>query len=111
VRLVNIVVILGSARLNQELSKRFAQEKTNLGEPIEIVMLEKSEGVVDRDRDALQVAREAAIKEYFFGDTKRTLSPNTQQVDYDTLTIYKCPDRELFSSPYQIRARGRFGRC
>ncbi len=90
------MIVLGSARLNQELTRRFAQEKTSLGEPISVVMLEKSEGVVQLDREALQNSLEASIKEYFFGDKKRTLSPHTQQVDFDTLTIYKSPDRELF---------------
>ncbi len=85
--------MLGSARLNQELTRRFASEKTSLGESIGVVMLDKSEGVVDRDRDALQLARESSIKEYFFGDPKRTLSPSTQQVDFDSLTIYKTPER------------------
>ena len=51
-------------------------------------MLDKSDGVVERDKDALQPAREAAIREYFFGTTKTTLSPHTQQIDFDTLTVY-----------------------
>ncbi len=96
---MNIVIILGSARLNQELTRRLAQEKTSLGETISVVMLEKSEGVVERDRDALQQAREASIKEYFFGDAKGTLSPYTQQVDYDSLTIYRSPDRVFLRLP------------
>jgi len=89
---VNIIAVLGSARLNQELTRRFAQEKTSLGDPIGVVLLDKSEGVVDRDRDTLQRAREAVIREYFFGDSRRTLSPYTQQVDFDSLTIYKIPE-------------------
>jgi len=64
------------------------QERTSLGEPISVVMLDKSDGVVERDKDALQPAREAAIREYFFGTGRTTLSPHTQQVDFDTLTVY-----------------------
>ena len=37
----------------------------------------------------MQAVQEAAIKEYFFGDSKRTLSPFTQQVDFDGVAIYR----------------------
>lgn len=92
---VNIIVVLGSARMNAELLRRFSTEKTSLGEPINVVLLDKSEGVVERDEAFMQQAHEAAIKEYFFGDTKRTLSPFTQQVDFDGVTIYRAADREF----------------
>jgi len=55
-------------------------------------MLDKSEGVADRDESFMQHSREANIKEYFFGDPNRTLSPYTQQLDFDNLTIYKVPE-------------------
>jgi polyribonucleotide 5'-hydroxyl-kinase len=80
--------------MNAELTKRFAEEKTSLGEPINVVLLDKSEGVVERDEAFLQQSREAAIKEYFFGDARRTLSPQIQQVDFDSLIIYKPSDCE-----------------
>lgn len=44
---------------------------------------------MDRDDVYMQQSREASIKEYFFGDAKRTLSPHTQQVDFDSITVYK----------------------
>ncbi|KLU93099.1 Clp1 [Magnaporthiopsis poae ATCC 64411] len=86
--LVNIVVVLGSARLTQELTRRFATEKTSLGETVGVVSLDKSDGVVERDEGFLQQCREAAIKEYFFGDASLTLSPSTQQVAFDDVHIY-----------------------
>ena len=92
---VNIVIVLGSARMNAELLRRFGKEKTSLGEPISVVMLDKSEGVVERDELFMQLLQEAAVKEYFFGDAKRTLSPFTQQVDFDGVFIYKAPERKL----------------
>lgn len=85
---VNIVVVLGSARLTQELTRRFATEKTSLGETVGVVSLDKSDGVVERDEGFLQQCREAAIKEYFFGDASLTLSPSTQQVAFDDVHIY-----------------------
>ncbi|KAL7800258.1 Pre-mRNA cleavage complex II protein Clp1 domain-containing protein [Trichoderma ceciliae] len=89
---INIVVVVGSARLHVEFSNRFASETTSLGEPIQVVSIDRSDGVVERDEAFLQHSREATIKEYFFGDAKRTLSPQIQQVDFDSLVIYKLAD-------------------
>lgn len=89
---VNVVVVLGSGRLNAELQKSLGQKRTSLGEAITVVQLDKSEGVVERDEAFMQQTREAAIKEYFFGDAKMTLSPATQQVDFSAVTIFKIPD-------------------
>lgn len=59
---------------------------------IQVVSIDKSDGVVERDESFLEQSREAVIKEYFFGDAKRTLSPQIQQVDFDSLVIYKLAD-------------------
>ncbi|KAM0521935.1 hypothetical protein ACHAPE_002499 [Trichoderma viride] len=89
---INIVVVIGPASLHKEFSNRFANEKTSLGEPIQVVSIDESDGAVKRDEALLQHSREAVIKEYFFGDAKRTLSPQIQQVDFDSLVIYKLAD-------------------
>ncbi|KAL7925651.1 Pre-mRNA cleavage complex II protein Clp1 domain-containing protein [Trichoderma austrokoningii] len=89
---INIVVVIGPASLHSEVSNRFANERTSLGEPIQVVSIDESDGVVKRDEASSQHAREAVIKEYFFGDAKRTLSPQIQQVDFGSLVIYKLAD-------------------
>ncbi|CAM1503278.1 Fc.00g080540.m01.CDS01 [Cosmosporella sp. VM-42] len=86
---INVIVSIGSQSFNAELTKRFGAEKTSLGEHISIVSLDKSDGVAERDEAFLQHNREASIKEYFFGDAKRTLSPLIQQVDFDGIVTYK----------------------
>lgn len=86
---INIVVVVGSTRINAELTKRFANERTSLAEPIQVLALDRSEGVVERDDNFMDHTREQIIKEYFFGDGRRALSPQIQQVDFDRLTIYK----------------------
>ncbi|KAI1660924.1 Clp1-domain-containing protein [Daldinia decipiens] len=86
---VNIVLVIGSERISSEIQKKFAGQKTSLDEPITVVSLDKSGGVVERDTGFLQHVHEAAIKEYFFGDTNTTLSPFTQQVDFSALSIWK----------------------
>ncbi|KAH9993661.1 Clp1-domain-containing protein [Xylariaceae sp. FL0662B] len=86
---VNIVLVIGSERMSSEMHKRFANQRTSLGEPVNVVGLEKSGGVVERDAAFLQHVREAAIREYFFGNAKTTLSPFTQQVDFAALSIWR----------------------
>ncbi|CAG9990232.1 unnamed protein product [Clonostachys byssicola] len=89
---INVVVVIGTPLLEQELAKRFTSVKTSLGEPIDIVLLDKSDGVAHRDQNFMQHVREACIKEYFFGDARRTLSPQIQQADFDGLVIYRASE-------------------
>ncbi|KAI5464938.1 pre-mRNA cleavage complex II protein Clp1 [Mariannaea sp. PMI_226] len=105
---INIIVVIGSGRVEAELSKRFSNETTSLGETINVIHLDASNGVVHRDEVFMQHWREGAIKEYFFGDARRTLSPLIQQVDFDSVVIYKASDnpseglvREDPSTPMQ----------
>ncbi|KAM6519250.1 Cleavage polyadenylation factor subunit clp1 [Fusarium falciforme] len=94
---VNVLIVVGSSHLGGELTKRFANERTSLGEPISVVPLDKSDGVVERDEMFMQHAREAAIKEYFFGDSRRTLSPLIQQVDFDNVVVYHTPEQPTYN--------------
>lgn len=89
---VNVVVVIGTTRVNDEIARRFADEKTSLGEPVAVIFLDKSDGAVERSPALAEHARQAVIKEYFFGDSRRTLSPQIQQVDFSGLTLYKVPD-------------------
>ncbi|CAJ2514093.1 Uu.00g022120.m01.CDS01 [Anthostomella pinea] len=86
---VNIVLVVGSERVGSEMQKRFAGQQTSLGETITVVGLDKSGGVVERDAGFMQQVREAAIREYFFGSSKTTLSPFTQQMDFAALSMWK----------------------
>ncbi|KAG7106265.1 mRNA cleavage and polyadenylation factor CLP1 like protein [Verticillium longisporum] len=94
----NIILVLGSSRINTELSRRFANERTGLGEQIHVIHLDRSEGVATRDEGYMQQACEASIREYFFGNIGRTLSPATQQVDFDSLTIYRLGDYSVYGN-------------
>lgn len=97
---MNIVIVLGSPRLTAELSKRLSNQESSLGEKIHVIPLDKSDGVAVRDESFREQLCEALIKEYFFGTVGHTLSPATQQVDFDSLTIYRLGDCEcLFFVP------------
>ena len=92
--LVNVLVVLGSERLYSDLLRRFNAQNTVAGETIAVVKVDKSGGCVDRDEAYLQQFRQSQIREYFFGDANNTLSPHTQQIDFNQLTIYKLAERE-----------------
>ncbi|TGO57884.1 hypothetical protein BOTNAR_0192g00070 [Botryotinia narcissicola] len=97
---VNIILVLGSERLHSEMLRRFSTQKIDNGEAITLVRLDKSGGCVDRDDTFMQQMREATIKEYFFGDAKRTLSPHTQLVNFDELSIYKVKEAHSMQSAF-----------
>ena len=82
-------MVLGSERLYSDMMRRFNGQRTSSGEAIAVIKLDKSGGCVDRDQAYLTQFRQAQIREYFFGDTRSTLSPHTQQIDFSQMNIYK----------------------
>lgn len=90
---VNVIIILGSERLSSDMVRKFNGQKTSTDDTITVLKLDKSGGCVDRDESYLKQYRQAQIREYFFGDSKITLSPHTQQVDFNQVTIYKLAER------------------
>lgn len=89
---VNVLLVLGSERLYNDMMKRFGKPSAGTPTPITVVKLDKSGGCVDRDASHLQQLREAQIKQYFFGDERNTLSPHIQQLDFSDVTIYRVPE-------------------
>lgn len=89
---VTVVLVLGSERLHSDMYKRYEGQKTSTDETITVIKLDKSGGCIDREDTFMKQTREAATREYFFGDVKRTLSPHIQQIDFSALTIYKIRD-------------------
>lgn len=92
---VNLIVTLGSAEIGSMMEKRFNGKKTSLGDAIHVCALDKSDGVVQSDEAWLLECQHAAIKNYFYGDDKGSLSSPKQTVDFDTVTIYRLPEREF----------------
>jgi polyribonucleotide 5'-hydroxyl-kinase len=103
---VNIVVVLGSERISSEMQKRFAGQTTSVGETVTVVGLEKSGGVMERDEGFMQRVRESAIREYFFGSAKMTLSPFTQQVDFSAVSIWRINEGKSTSFPLYLFSLG-----
>ncbi|KAL9597140.1 MAG: hypothetical protein Q9219_005362 [cf. Caloplaca sp. 3 TL-2023] len=79
---VNVVVVVGSERLYNDMLRRFGGQQMGANEKTTVVKIDRSGGSVDRDSEYSRRYRLAQVREYFFGDTKVPLSPHTQQVDY-----------------------------
>lgn len=58
----------------------------------------------------MRQTREAAIREYFFGDEKRTLSPHTQSVDINELTVYKVHEGTITVTSFSSFTNARSAR-
>ena len=97
----NIVVVLGGERAAELGRRLWGGRRTTLGEPVQVVGLDPTIGgqqdpIALRDAAFLQAVRERAIREYFFGDARNTLSPYTQQVEFDALSIWKVNSGMVF---------------
>lgn len=97
---MNVILTLGSERLHSDMVRRFDNHRTVKGETITVTKLDKSGGCVDRDDSYLQQIRQAQIKEYFFGDRRRTLSPHTQTIEFSALNIYRIRESTAISSSF-----------
>jgi polyribonucleotide 5'-hydroxyl-kinase len=89
---VDTLIVLGSERLYSDMVRRFEERQHN---PITVVKLQKSGGCVDRDEAFMKQTRENAIREYFFGEAKRTLSPYTLSVGFDEMSVWNVGQGEF----------------
>jgi len=78
---VDVVLVLGDERLASMLSSDFNDQT------IQVVKLQKSGGVVVRDRGFRRRSRMARVREYFYGP-KQTLSPDSRTIDFSEIAIF-----------------------
>lgn len=90
---VDVLVVLGSERLYSDMARRFEDRQSQ--STVTVVKLAKSGGCVDRDEAFLKQSRETAIREYFFGEPKRTLSPYTLTVGLDEVNLWRVGEGNL----------------
>jgi len=95
---VTTLVVVGSERLYSDMLRRYDTPTTN---GISVVKIPKSGGCVDRDESFLKLSRARQVKEYFFGEPKRTLSPYTMTVEFGVLRIFGLNDC-MYASPPRV---------
>ncbi|KAH3711010.1 hypothetical protein DPMN_070509 [Dreissena polymorpha] len=78
---VDIIAILDQERLYTEM-------KRDMPDFVQIILLPKSGGVVERSSNQRSDARDSAIRNYFYGP-KNTLFPHTFEVKCSEIKIYK----------------------
>jgi len=78
----DVVVVLEQDRLYSQLSAELK------GRPVEVIKLQKSGGVVKRERDERRLARDMRLRHYFYGPTNN-LMPVTQTVRADQLKVFR----------------------
>ncbi|EWC47902.1 hypothetical protein DRE_02784 [Drechslerella stenobrocha 248] len=77
---ITAIAVLGSERLYNTTLKAFASAVP----AVSVIKLPNSTGVVDREPSFKKSCRDAAVKKYFFGDAKCTLSPYTVSLEFDS---------------------------
>lgn len=79
----DVVMVMEQDRLyNQVMNELKGQE-------VSVVKLNKSGGVVKREREERKGARDRRIREYFFGTAANPLQPTTVSVRSDQLMVYR----------------------
>ncbi|KAK6345892.1 Cleavage polyadenylation factor subunit clp1 [Orbilia blumenaviensis] len=88
---VTTIAVLGSERLYNTMLKSFSSQppssQSQQSSNVNVIKLPTSGGCVDRDAPFKKAIRDAAVKKYFFGDDKCTLSPYTVTIELDSPTF------------------------
>eukprot|EP00877_Chromochloris_zofingiensis_P009318 jgi/Chrzof1/463/Cz01g16220.t1 len=85
---VDVVVVMEQDRLYSQLSSQTKSWQGSMGRSVEVVKLNKSGGVVDRDTEARKTARVSRVHEYFYG-VQDSLSPASTTVRVEDLRVFK----------------------
>ncbi|PNS18645.1 hypothetical protein CAC42_5184 [Sphaceloma murrayae] len=90
---ITVILILGSERLYNDLSRRFANSSSSPDGPT-VLRIATSPGAVSRDPTFLKSHRAAQIRSYFFGEPRlgMPLNPHSQTLSFSELVIYRVID-------------------
>ncbi|KAI8089895.1 Pre-mRNA cleavage complex II protein Clp1-domain-containing protein [Halteromyces radiatus] len=94
---VNVVVVLGHERLYSDMTKIYKDQNN-----ISIVKLNKSGGVVERDKQFKIQLQRSKIQEYFYGTSKCELSPYSMLVNFNDINVWRVGEAIAPSSALPI---------
>ncbi|KAI5953224.1 CLP1 [Candida jiufengensis] len=83
---INILVVIGNEKLTIDLKKKLNHKLTK---GLQIIKINKSQGVVELNEKFIRMTQELTIKEYFNGNLKTRLSPFKTEIDANGLKIFK----------------------
>lgn len=78
---VDVIAVLDQERLYSEL-------KRDMPDFVQIVLLPKSGGVVERSQNTRAEVRDSKVREYFYG-SRNALFPHTFEVPFSEIKVYK----------------------
>jgi len=90
---VNIIIVIGNERLLIDLQRKYSQDSS-----ISIVKLNKSGGVVSRDKTSRRHAQLQRVKEYFYGTVKNDLTPFSQTVPFGDVIVRRAMEGSVAPS-------------
>jgi len=99
---INLVLVLGSERLYNDLSRRYSSpSQRNAGssdDAVTVLRVAPSPGAVARDGSFMKATRAAQTRRYFFGDARTPLNPHSQMWDFADLAVYRAVDHSAGSN-------------
>ncbi|KAF2671682.1 Clp1-domain-containing protein [Microthyrium microscopicum] len=85
---VDIVLAIGPEALYNDIKAQFPDNVPE-EKPVHVLQLDKSSGCVDRTDAYMKQFRQNQIRQYFFGHPGMSLSPFTQFVGFNEITIFR----------------------
>ncbi|KAL2915818.1 Cleavage polyadenylation factor subunit clp1 [Polyrhizophydium stewartii] len=78
----NVVFVIGYERLYSDLLRHFGAQS-----PVSVLKLNKSGGVVTRDKDFRRKLQMQRVKEYFYGSMRSEMTPFSQTVSFSDIAV------------------------
>lgn len=85
---VNVLVVLGSERLYNDMNRRFGAAR-NAEDAVTVLRISTTGGAISRDDASMRQTGQQQIRSYFFGDSRAPLNPHSQTWDFSELSIYR----------------------
>ncbi|KAK3070515.1 Cleavage polyadenylation factor subunit clp1 [Teratosphaeriaceae sp. CCFEE 6253] len=86
---ITLILSLGSERLFNDLSRRYAASNKSADEAIPVLKLAKPGGAVEREASYMKQLRTRRIRQYFFGTPKESLNPHSHMLNFDDMVVYR----------------------
>lgn len=87
---VTLLVVLGNERLYSDMVRKHDGKQK-----VRVIKVPKSGGCVEKDPAFVAALQQLSIRQYFYGEFRRVLSPHNVTVDFSQLTVYRIGENSL----------------